>query len=168
MLSVYFAVIDYTCTSYLTSNMFSWQHAMVIDTRNSSILPRKGALLKINQVWSCSSRFHTFSCFKTKYNFKTTYKTLLLFNWSFYGLSGTGRLLWGRCLFLEGRLWDSTQQDTLLGLSKIPLKNLNSFNIFVLSFLAFFHEIMGEKWAILWGLESWQPLALQLQPKYML
>lgn len=26
------------------------QHAMVIDSRNSSILPRRGALLKVNQV----------------------------------------------------------------------------------------------------------------------
>lgn len=27
-----------------------FQHAMVIDSRNSSILPRRGALLKVNQV----------------------------------------------------------------------------------------------------------------------
>lgn len=35
---------------------FVFQHAMVIDTRNSSILPKKGGLLKIHQV--CSSRFN--------------------------------------------------------------------------------------------------------------
>lgn len=29
-----------------------FQHAMVIDSRNSSILPRRGALLKVNQVAS--------------------------------------------------------------------------------------------------------------------
>ena len=27
-----------------------FQHAMVIDSRNSSIMPRRGALLKVNQV----------------------------------------------------------------------------------------------------------------------
>ncbi|KAM9293331.1 sorting and assembly machinery component 50 homolog isoform 3-T3 [Morus bassanus] len=32
----------------------SLSHAMVIDSRNSSILPRRGALLKINQVFSAS------------------------------------------------------------------------------------------------------------------
>jgi len=44
-------VITLIDISYLILNMmFSSQHAMVIDTRNSTILPRKGALLKINQV----------------------------------------------------------------------------------------------------------------------
>lgn len=36
-----------------------------------------------------------------------------------YHLLGTGRLHWRRCQFSEGRLWNSAQQDSVLGLGEM-------------------------------------------------
>lgn len=94
---------------------FVFQHAMVIDTRNSSILPRKGGLLKIHQV----------SCVTLNQRFlKMLYENNMIdvvhqVDGLCYGCVGTCWLHWGRCQFPERGLWDSAQQNTLLGLSEI-------------------------------------------------
>lgn len=66
---------------------------MVIDTRNSPILPKKGALLKINQVFTL-----LFMNRELYTNFS------LALNQLFLAAAGVGRLYRWRCQIPEGGL----------------------------------------------------------------
>lgn len=83
--------------------LFRSQHAMVIDTRNSPILPNKGALLKINQVWTLHLHF-TFSLCTLLYISKELKKHFRLALKQFFVSTGISRLYGWRCQIPEGGL----------------------------------------------------------------
>lgn len=77
----------------LTESIFPSQHAMFIDTRNSPILPKKGALIKINQV-----RILLYMNRELNKHFRLALKQL------FFVTAGVGRLYRWRCQIPEGGL----------------------------------------------------------------
>lgn len=105
---VYVKLSLFVFTWVLSIRLLRSQHAMVIDTRNSPILPNKGALLKINQV--CTLHLHfTCSLCTLLYISKELKKHFRLALKQFFVGAGISRLYGWRCQIPEGGLWNSAQ-----------------------------------------------------------